>query len=651
MTQRIAPLARAVIVALVAGTLSGVGGSAPGAVMLPAAGTPAAPEVPGRPWQTPTVLVPIGAQVAGSVLKVDVGDRRYVTAGTVLIELDPSRYRTALAQARARAAALTAQVNAAQARLAAGRHQAAAGVTAAVGSASTMPPLPSLPPVVVPNVDAATKAQLAQAQQQIVAARTEVLSDAQSEAASARQTVDRDQALLAQGLIAAQQLNADTAAYTAAQGQVSAARTELRSAQAGALRAAETVAQAQAAIAAAQRRVSAAEDDAAAATTAVDRDKALAAQGAVAVRQITADTVTQDAAQARLQAATAELHRAQAELTAAQAEAVAAAAVRRQAEILQQAEAVRAQHAAQTRVLAQQAASTIATAAEGARALAALQTDAVNAQTAARRAEANLAETDVRAPASGWVVPPIVRPGDSVRQGQSVAMLAVDAQRQTGTAAAASSTKAAAGPAGATPGASQLRAGPAQLAQIAAGERQVLAELNAEAERIASISAAAIPEIPPPPGVVLSGLPNGGAEPLNQGNGTVPTLLNGGMPWPILGPITSGFGWRVHPIFDTPEFHTGVDIAASMGAVIDAPAAGTVIYAGSLPANGTLVILDHGNGVTTTYSHLSAYRVYVGEHVQRGQVIARVGSTGWSTGPHLFFEIRKNGHPINPLSL
>jgi murein DD-endopeptidase MepM/ murein hydrolase activator NlpD len=650
VTQRIAPLARAVIVALVAGAVSGVGGSAPGAVMLPAARTPAAPAVPGRPWQTPTVLVPIGAQVAGSVLKVDVGDRRYVTAGTVLIELDPSRYRTALAQARARAAALTARVNAAQARLAAGRHQAAAGVTVAVGSASTMPPLPSLPPIVAPKVDAATKAQLAQAQQQIVAARTEVLSDAQSEAASARQTVDRDQALLAQGLIAAQQLNADTAAYTAAQGQVSAARTELRSAQAGALRAAETVAQAQAAIAAAQRRVSAAQDDAAAATTAVDRDKALAAQGAVAVRQITADTVTQDAAQARLQAATAELHRAQAELTAAQAEAVAAAAVRRQAEILQQAEAVRAQHAARTRVLAQQAASTIATAAEGARALAALQTDAVNAQTAARRAEANLAETVVRAPASGWVVPPIVRPGDSVRQGQSVVMLAVDAQRQTGTAAAGSSTKAAAAPTGATPGASQLRAGPAQLAQIAAGERQVLAELNAEAARISSISAAAVPEIPPA-GAVLSAPPFGGAEPLNQGNGTVPTLLNGGMPWPILGPITSGFGWRIHPIFDTPEFHTGVDIAASMGAAIDAPAAGTVIFAGSLPANGTLVILDHGNGITTTYSHLAAYRVNVGEHVQRGQVIAQVGSTGWSTGPHLFFEIRKNGHPINPLSL
>jgi murein DD-endopeptidase MepM/ murein hydrolase activator NlpD len=104
--------------------------------------------------------------------------------------------------------------------------------------------------------------------------------------------------------------------------------------------------------------------------------------------------------------------------------------------------------------------------------------------------------------------------------------------------------------------------------------------------------------------------------PFNQTNGTVPTLLNGRMPWPILGPITSGYGWRIHPLFDTPECHTGVDIAASMGAPVDAPAPATVIFAGSLPANGTLVILDHGNGVTTTYSHLSAYRVYVGEHVQ-----------------------------------
>jgi len=647
VTRLSAPLARAVAITLVAGTLSGVGGGAPGAVIVPAARPSTAPAVPGRPWQTPSVLVPVGAQVAGTVLRVDVGDRRYVSACTVLLELDPRPYRTALAQARARAAALAAQVKDAQVQLAAGRHQAAAGVTAVVGSAATMPPLPALAPIAVPALDAATKAQLAQAQQQILAARSDVVKNAESEAASARETVDRDRALLAQGLITQQQLDADTGAYGAAQAQVTAAQAALRGAQAGTPEAGGgSVAQAQAAIAAAQRNVSAAQVDAAAATRAVDRDTTLAAQGAVAARRITADTVIQDAARARLQAATAELHRAQAELTAARAQAAAADAARRQADVIRRAEVARAQHAAETRVLTQRAVSTIVTAAQGARTLAALETDVVNAENAVRRAEANVAGTQVRAPADGWVVQPIVRPGDSVRQGQSVAMLAVDARHQSDAAVAAASTKAKAAVAA---GSSAGGANPAQLAQITANERQVLAELANEAQRISSISATGIPAMLPP-GTSLSALAYGGAEPVNQASGTVPTLLNGGMPWPVFGAITSGYGWRIHPILDTPEFHTGVDIAASMGTAIGAPEAGTVIFAGSLPANGTLVILNHGNGVTTTYSHLSSYRVYVGEHVQRGQVIALVGSTGWSTGPHLFFEIRKNGRPINPFS-
>lgn len=635
MKRVLLPLSRAAAAVFIAGVLI-TAGAWP--VTVKDAGArqpvfPASAAVPGHVWQMPSVLVPVGTQVAGTVVTIHAGDRRYVTAGTVLIELDQARYRAALAQARTRAAALAIQVKAARAALAAGRRQAVAGVTAAVGSASTMPPVPAPVPVVVPQPDPAVKARLAQAQQQIVAARTEVLSDAQSEAASAHQTLDRDRALLAQGLIAAQQLDADTAAYNAAQTQVSAAWTALRAAQAGTPQAAAgSIAQAQGAIAAAQRSLSAARADAEAATAAVDRDTALAAQGAVAVRRITADTVRQDAARARVQAATAELRRAQAQLTVAEAEAAAADANRRQAEIIRQAEAARAQHAAQTRALAQQAAVTIVTAAQGARALAALETDMVNADRAVRQAEANLAETVVRAPVDGWVVQPVLAPGDSVRQGQSVAVLATDARRQHNTAAAAPSTTSKA------------------AAQIAASERQVLTELNAEAARISSISAMGIPEVPPPPGTPLLALPYAGADPFSQASGSVPTLLNGRMPWPVAGPITSGYGWRIHPIFDTPEFHTGVDIAASMGTSIDAPAGGTVIFTGSLPANGTLVILDHGNGVTTTYSHLSASRVYVGEHVQRGQVIATIGSTGWSTGPHLFFEIRKNGHPINPLS-
>ena len=86
-----------------------------------------------------------------------------------------------------------------------------------------------------------------------------------------------------------------------------------------------------------------------------------------------------------------------------------------------------------------------------------------------------------------------------------------------------------------------------------------------------------------------------------------------------------------------------------MGTAVRAPADGTVIFSGWMPANGTLVILDHGNGLSTTYSHLSSSAVRVGDHVRKGQVIARVGSTGWSTGPHLFFEIREGGRPVDPL--
>ncbi len=129
----------------------------------------------------------------------------------------------------------------------------------------------------------------------------------------------------------------------------------------------------------------------------------------------------------------------------------------------------------------------------------------------------------------------------------------------------------------------------------------------------------------------------------------MPTLASGALAWPVSGEVTSGFGWRVHPIFRRPEFHTGVDIAASPGTPVLAPADGTVIFAGSMPANGTLVILDHGHGLSTTYSHLSAYAVRPGDRVRKGDVIGQVGSTGWSTGPHLFFEIRRNGQPVDPL--
>jgi len=131
--------------------------------------------------------------------------------------------------------------------------------------------------------------------------------------------------------------------------------------------------------------------------------------------------------------------------------------------------------------------------------------------------------------------------------------------------------------------------------------------------------------------------------------GPVLTLRGGALLWPVPGRISSGYGWRVHPIFGTREFHTGIDIAAPWGTPIEAAAPGTVLFTGWMRGYGMLVILDHGNGLSTTYSHLSSYGVHVGEYVDRGQVIARIGSTGWSTGPHLFFEVREDGQPVNPL--
>ncbi len=117
---------------------------------------------------------------------------------------------------------------------------------------------------------------------------------------------------------------------------------------------------------------------------------------------------------------------------------------------------------------------------------------------------------------------------------------------------------------------------------------------------------------------------------------------------PVEGRITSGFGMRVHPIFKVRKMHTGIDISAPAGTPIRAADGGVVVEAGYIRGYGYTVIIDHGGGVATLYAHCSALLVQEGQEVQRGQVIARVGSTGYSTGPHLHFEIRINGEPVNP---
>jgi murein DD-endopeptidase MepM/ murein hydrolase activator NlpD len=122
-----------------------------------------------------------------------------------------------------------------------------------------------------------------------------------------------------------------------------------------------------------------------------------------------------------------------------------------------------------------------------------------------------------------------------------------------------------------------------------------------------------------------------------------------GMVWPTQGPVTSGYGYRVHPIFKTRRFHAGIDIGAPYGAPVIAAAHGTVLRATAQSGYGNMLVIDHGGGIATVYSHLSSFVVGTGAEVSRGRQIARVGCTGYCTGPHLHFEVRVNGSPVNPL--
>ena len=125
----------------------------------------------------------------------------------------------------------------------------------------------------------------------------------------------------------------------------------------------------------------------------------------------------------------------------------------------------------------------------------------------------------------------------------------------------------------------------------------------------------------------------------------------GPMQWPIPGhyTITSNYGMRVHPITGVYKLHTGVDISASMGTEFTAIANGVVVKAEYNSAYGNMVIIDHGGGVQTLYAHGSEIVATLGQVVNAGDVILKVGSTGYSTGPHAHFEVRVNGNPINPL--
>jgi murein DD-endopeptidase MepM/ murein hydrolase activator NlpD len=138
----------------------------------------------------------------------------------------------------------------------------------------------------------------------------------------------------------------------------------------------------------------------------------------------------------------------------------------------------------------------------------------------------------------------------------------------------------------------------------------------------------------------LSGVLSGSS---GSGQGT------GAMIYPVNGTITSGFGWRIHPILGVKKFHTGVDFGVPYGTPIKAADSGRVIYATWVGGYGNTVALDHGKGISTLYAHQSTIAVAYGASVRRGQVIGYVGSTGYSTGPHLHFEVRVNGNPVDPM--
>ena len=118
--------------------------------------------------------------------------------------------------------------------------------------------------------------------------------------------------------------------------------------------------------------------------------------------------------------------------------------------------------------------------------------------------------------------------------------------------------------------------------------------------------------------------------------------------WPTRGWVTSDFGSRLDPYTSERVMHAGLDIAGPHGKEIVAPSDGTVVFAGLEGGYGNVLVIDHGYGIKTRYGHLSAIRVKAGERVKRGDIVAAMGNTGRSTGPHLHYEVRVNGIAQNP---
>ncbi|MDQ3914897.1 MAG: peptidoglycan DD-metalloendopeptidase family protein [Actinomycetota bacterium] len=178
----------------------------------------------------------------------------------------------------------------------------------------------------------------------------------------------------------------------------------------------------------------------------------------------------------------------------------------------------------------------------------------------------------------------------------------------------------------------------AEKEAVLSEKRTLLADLRSDAQRLAQVEA----QLEADEAEILAALqaaPAAGPAPIGGGQ-----LL-----FPAAGPITSPYGYRTHPIFGDQRLHTGIDIGAGYGAPVVAADFGTVVFAGVMSGYGNVIAIDHGGGLATTYNHLSAFYVGSGQRVGRGSSIGAVGCTGYCTGPHLHFEVRVNGSPVDPM--
>jgi murein DD-endopeptidase MepM/ murein hydrolase activator NlpD len=184
-----------------------------------------------------------------------------------------------------------------------------------------------------------------------------------------------------------------------------------------------------------------------------------------------------------------------------------------------------------------------------------------------------------------------------------------------------------------------------ELEQRAAEHEAILAELERDERRYAE----AVDDLEAESAAIEDRLANLARRQRTGASGGTPARSSGSFQWPVNGSVTSGFGYRTHPVLGTQRLHAGVDFGAASGTPIVAAASGTVVSAGWQGGYGNAVIIDHGGGEATLYGHQSRLAVSTGARVSRGEVIGYVGSTGMSTGPHLHFELRINGVPTDPM--